>query len=179
MKNLSALKIVTTFVVMTFCCQMLFGATSQFRPRQSGRNPRFQTAEERKQQLKQESTAAASEIDAAYKKMLDYVNAAKKPAKADLDEAQKVVLKNRKYLPVLEDNQKAAYNVLSAWVYYFDEKDEKALKHAASGQKNSPQNINVFKTHFAIALLSRDYSALIEALTDHSINTSRELSPDS
>jgi hypothetical protein len=179
MKNLSYLKIVTIFAVIALCCPQLFSAPSQFTPRQSGRNPRYQTAEERKQQLKQESTAAAAEIDAAYKKILDYVNAAQKPAKTDIDEAQKTVLKNRKYLPVLEEPQRAAYNVLSAWVYYFDEKNDKALKQASAGQKTSPQNINAFKTHFAISLICADYLALTEAVTDHSINASQEETPNS
>ena len=180
MKNLGCLKIVVTSAVfMTFCCPQLFSAPSQFTPRQSGSNPRYQTNEERRQQLKQESTAAATEINTAYSKILTYVNTAQKPAKTDLDDALKTVLKNRKYLPVLDEPQKTAYNVLSAWVYYFDEKNDKALKQASSGQKISPQNINVFKTRFAISLIYRDYLALMEAMTDYSANASQEETPNS
>lgn len=174
MGKLVNLKIIAATVIFLTFSDMGFSAVGQ--PQMPGmpdaggtagvRNPRYQTREEKIQQLQQESTAAATEIDANYTKVIDYINACQTPAKDELKGLQKSVLKNKKYLMVLDDSQKSVYHVLSAWVYYFDQKNDRALKQAETGQKASSQNLNAVKTRLALSLLCKDYTSMMAALTE-------------
>jgi hypothetical protein len=125
MGKLGSLKIIAaTVIFLTFfdVCFSAVGEPAMPRPMQTqqaapgGKNPRYQTRDEKLQQLKQESTAAVTEIDANYTKIIGYVNTNQTPAKIELNGLQKTVMRNKKYLMVLDDSQKSIYHVLSAWV---------------------------------------------------------------
>jgi len=176
MGKLGNLKFITAIVIFTVFTDIGFSAVGQ--PQMpgmgmpgatgttGGKNPRYQTREEKIQQLQQESTAAITEIDANYTKIINYVNACQTPPKNELNGLQKAVLKNKKYLMVINDSQKSVYHTLSAWVYYFDQKNDKALKMAETAQKVFPQNLNALKTRLAFSLLYKDYATMMAALTE-------------
>lgn len=129
------------------------------------------SSEERKQQLEQQVTAAIPEVEAEYTKILSYVNSGQIPSGQDIEESLKIVARNRKYLPLFNNSQKGTYHVLSAWVYYFDNKQDKAVKQAVSGQKIAPQNPDAVKTRFALSVIYKDYTSVIESLTERNANT--------
>jgi hypothetical protein len=159
-------KIVSLTVILLIAYTSEVFAQAQYTP-----TPRkAQSSQERRQQLQQEAAAAMTEVDAAYREILSFVNSDQTPSDPNLKEFLKITAKNRKYLPVFNESQKSTYHVLSAWVYYFDNKQDKALKQAASGQKVSPQNLNTVKTRFALSMIYKDYTSVIEALTEQSAN---------
>ncbi|MFA6186715.1 MAG: hypothetical protein WC770_05820 [Phycisphaerae bacterium] len=187
MGKLSIFKIIVIVVIFTVLADIGFSAVPQM-PRMpsptsptstaGSKNPRYQSKEEKLQQLRTESTTAAMEIDANYTKIIDYVNACQTPPKNELNGLQKSVLKNKKYLMVLNDSQKSVYHILSAWVYYFDQKNDKALKLAETGQKIFPQNLNAVKTRLALSLICKDYSAMIATLVETAgPNPARRIQP--
>lgn len=137
----------------------------------SAQHQRRLSAQEKRQQLQQESSAAMTEVDNTYKEILSLVNSGQTPPDPNLKESLRVIARNRKYLPVLNNLQKSTYHILSAWVYYFDDKQDRALKQAVSGQKVAPKNINTIKTHFALAIIYKDYTSAIEALMEQDTNT--------
>jgi hypothetical protein len=143
------------------------GSSPSQRPA-NARSSKYQSPQERRQQLEQEAAAGMTEVEAEYTKILAYVNSAQTPSDPNLKESLKIIAKNRKYLPVLNNSQKSTYHILSAWVYYFDNKQDKASKQAASGQKVAPQNQNTIKTRLALSIIYRDYTSVIEALTEQS-----------
>jgi len=157
-------KIVSLTVILLIAYTSEVFAQAQPTPRKA------QSSLERRQQLQQEAAAAMTEVDAAYREILAFVNSDQTPSDPNLKEFLKIIAKNRKYLPVLNGSQKSTYHILSAWVYYFDDKQDKALKQAASGQKVSPQNLNTLKTRFALSMIYKDYTSVIEALTEQSAN---------
>ena len=162
--NLS--KIVSLAVILLFTyTSEVFALTPAPAPR------KMQTPQEKRQQLQQDAATAMTEVDTAYKEILTSVNSGQAPSAEILDKALKAVAKNRKYLPVLNDSQKSTYHILSAWVFYFDNKQDKAAKQAASAQKVAPKNPNTVKTRFAISVIYKDYTSVIEALTEQSTNT--------
>jgi hypothetical protein len=132
--------------------------------------PRRVSAQEKKQQLQQEAATASTELSTKYQEILSHVNSAQAPSDPNLKEFLKIAAKNRKYLPVFNDSQKSTYLAFSAWVFYFDNKLDKAVKQAASAQKVSPKNQNSIKTRFALSLLYKDYTSAIESLSEQSPN---------
>ncbi len=131
------------------------------------------TPQERRQMLEQEASSASTEVSAKYQEILPYVNSAQAPSEPDLREFLKTIARNRKYLPVFNDSQKATYHILSAWVYYFDDKQNRAAKQAASAQKIAHKNPGSIKTRLALSIIYKDYTSVIEALTQQSSNDRR------
>jgi hypothetical protein len=144
-------------------------AQIQYAPAQK----RAQSPQERIQQLKQDAPNASSEVSTKYQEIISYVNSVRTPSDPNIKELLKIIARNRKYLPVFDESQKSTYHILSAWVYYFDNKPDKALKQASSGKKASPQNSNTVKTLFAISLVYKDYASAIEALTEQDASKNR------
>ncbi len=159
-------KIVSLIVFLLIIYTEVF-AQAQYTPAPR----RTQSGQEIRQQLQQEASTAMTEVDATYKKILDFVNSGQIPSKEDLDASLKTIAKNRKYLPVLNNSQKSTYHILSAWVYYFDNKQDKASKQAASAQKVASKNPNTVKTRLALSIIYKDYASVIEALTEQSTNS--------
>jgi hypothetical protein len=164
MRKLRNLSKIVFFTVILLTTHTLNSAQPQYAQRK-------QSAQERRDQLKQDASTATSEVDTKCKEILGYVNSGKTLSKQELREALHDIAKNRKYLPVIDNPQKSTYHILSAWVYYFDNKQDKALKEAASGQKADPQNLNAVKTHLALSVIYRDYASATEALTEQSTGT--------
>ncbi len=162
--NLPKIVSLTVILLIAYTSEVFAQAQNTPTPRKA------QSSQERRQQLQQEAAAAMTEVDAAYREILAFVNSDQTPSDPNLKEFLKIIAKNRKYLPVLNGSQKSTYHILSAWVYYFDDKQDKALKQAASGQKVSPQNLNTVKTRFALSMIYKDYTSAIEALTEQSAN---------
>lgn len=173
MRNFSNLSKIVSFTVILFTTYTfeVFAQPQYTTPTQR----KVQSPQERKQQLEQEAGTAMTEVDATYKEVMAYVNSAQTPPDSNIRGFLKIVAKNRKYLPVLNDSQKATYDILSAWVYYFDNKPDKALKQAALGQKAVPQNQNIIKTRLALSVIYKDYASVIETLTGQNTNKSTAL----
>jgi hypothetical protein len=126
-----------------------------------------QTAQEKREQFEKEATDAIPDIDAENAKVLSWVNSNQIPDDANRNAALKNVARNRKFLPVLNKQQKGdTYYTLSAWVYYFDDKPDKALKQAVAGQKLTPQNPNIVKTCLALSMIYKDYAVAAEAFAN-------------
>jgi hypothetical protein len=122
-----------------------------------------QTPQEKREQFEKEATEAIPDIEAENAKVLSWINSNQIPDDANRNTALKNVAKNRKYVSILNKQQKGfEYYTLSAWVYYFDDKPDKALKQAVAGQKLAPQNPNVAKTCLALSLIYKDYAAASE-----------------
>ncbi|MGA2915732.1 MAG: hypothetical protein ABSE89_06870 [Sedimentisphaerales bacterium] len=172
MRNFSNLsKIVFLAVILLTACTEVFAPPQQFNtPAQSQR--KVQTPQEKRQQLEQEAPNAMTAVETAYKEILSYVNSAQSPSEADIKNFLKTVAINRKYIPlkVVSDVQKSTYHIFSSWVYYFDNKQDRAMKEAASGQKAAPNNQNTVKTRLALSLLYKDYTSASEALTVQNID---------
>jgi hypothetical protein len=132
------------------------------------------SAQEKRQQLEQDSSTAIAEISTKHQEILGYVNSNKTPSKQALREALNTIARNRKYLPVLDNTQKSVYHVLSAWVYYFDSKPDKAIKQIASAQKIAPQDPDVIKTHFIISIAYKDYASVAQAMTKQNTDDEEE-----
>ncbi|MHB9071719.1 MAG: hypothetical protein ACYC54_15275 [Sedimentisphaerales bacterium] len=120
-----------------------------------------QLRDEKLQQFQLDAIDAGTEIDIDYTKIIYYVNANQTPTNNELNEIQKAIMKNNRYLTVLDDSQKSVYRIMSAWVYYFDHKNDNALKQAETGQKMSPLNSNAVKTRLALSLLCKDYTTMM------------------
>ena len=152
-------KTVLLTVILLITCTLKISAQPQYTQKR-------QSAQEKRQQLEQEASTATSEVTTKYQEILGYVNSGKTPSMRSLGDVLKTIAKDRKYLPVFDDSQKSTYHILSAWVYYFDNKQDKALKQAAFSQKAAPQNPDAAKTRLALSVTYRDYTSAIEALTE-------------
>ena len=175
MKNLSNLILIS--ITFTIFASNLYAAGANKSPYQTQQKntgaKTVQTPLEKKQQFEQEATDAIPDIDAENAKVLSWVNANQIPDDANRNTALKNIARNRKFLPVLNKQlQGDTYYTLSAWVYYFDDKPDKALKQAIAGQKLTPQNPNVVKTCLALSMIYKDYAAAAEAFANKG-----ELSP--
>lgn len=136
-------------------------------PEQSPRpvSQRVQALQERRQQFEQEAADAIPDIEAEYAKFITYVNSNQTPDDSNVSDSLKFIAKNRKFLPVFNKQQKGdIYYALSAWVYYFDNKPDKALKQVASAHKLTPQNSKIIKTYLALSLIYKDYMPIAEIL---------------
>jgi len=158
----------TVILLITYTLEVF--AATQYAPAQQ---KRAQSPQERMQQLKQDAPAASTEVSTKCQEIISYVNSVQTPSDPNIKELLKIIARNRKYLPVFDESQKSTYHILSAWVYYFDNKPDKALKQASSGKKASPQNSNTVKTFFAISLVYKDYASAIEALTEQDASKNR------
>jgi hypothetical protein len=126
-----------------------------------------QTPQEKREQFEKEAMDAIPDIEAENAKVLSWVNSNQIPDDANRNAALKNVAKNRKFVSVLNKQQKGdVYYTLSAWVYYFDDKPDKALKQAVAGQKSAPQNPNIAKTCLALSLIYKDYAAAAEVFAN-------------
>ena len=167
--NLSKLVFLTVILLITYTGISAPAPYTQ-PPTAAPATPRRVSAQEKKQQLQQEASTSSAELSTKYQEILSYVNSAQAPSDPNLKEFLKIAAKNRKYLPVFNDSQKSTYLAFSAWVFYFDNKLDKAIKQAASAQKVSPKNQNSIKTRFALSLLYKDYTSVIESLSEQSLN---------
>lgn len=162
----SLLKVVFLTVILLLCIFEVSVAAVYSPAPMPTQQRKLQTPQEKKQQLQQEATTAMTEVDTAYREILTSVNSGQAPSAEVLDKDLKIVAKNRKYLPVLTDSQKSEYHIFSAWVFYFDSKQDKALKQAVSAQKVAPKNPNTLKTRFALSVIYKDYASIAEAFTE-------------
>lgn len=170
MRNFSnLLKIVYLTVILLTAYTFEVFAQIQYAPAQK----RAQSPQERILQLKQDAPNASTEVSTKYQEIISYVNSVRAPSEPNIKELLKIIARNRKYLPVFDESQKSTYHILSAWVYYFDNKSDKALKQASSGKKVSPQNSNAAKTLFAISLVYKDYVSAIDALAEQDAGKNR------
>ncbi|MGB8227074.1 MAG: hypothetical protein WCE45_09485 [Sedimentisphaerales bacterium] len=171
MRKFSSMKktvFLTVILLITHTLEVF--APTQYAPAQQ---KRAQSPQEKIQQLKQDAPIASTEVTAKCQEIISYVNSVQAPSDPNIKELLKIIARNRKYMPVFDESQKSTYHILSAWVYYFDNKPDKALKQASSGKKASPQNSNTVKTLFAISLVYKDYASAIEALTEQDAGKNR------
>jgi hypothetical protein len=170
MKNLSNLILIS--IIFTIFASNLYAAganksQSYQMPQKTTGAKTVQTPQEKRQQFEQEAADATPDIEAENAKVLSWVNSNQTPDDANRNTALKNVAKNRKYVSILNKQQKGfEYYTLSAWVYYFDDKPDKALKQAVAGQKLAPQNSNIAKTCLALSLIYKDYAAASEVFAN-------------
>jgi LysM repeat protein len=171
MRNFSNLSKIVYLTVILFTAYTfeVFAAT-QYAPRLS--------PQEKMLQLKQEAPSASTEVSTKCQEIISYVNSVQTPSDPNIKELLKIITRNRKYLSVFDKSQQSTYHILSAWVYYFDNKPDKALKQASLGKKASPQNSNTVKTLFTISLVYKDYASAIEALTEQDASKNRVPKPN-
>ncbi|MCD4830380.1 MAG: hypothetical protein K8R02_01070 [Anaerohalosphaeraceae bacterium] len=154
-----------------FCADDMPGMPETREPRtRNSRQPRVhQSRAEKRQELKRQrqekAQNAQQEISENYKLIIEAVNSSTKPEKQKLAEFKKTVLRNRRYLTVLDDQQRCDYHVLAAWTYHFAGKDSKILSQAEDAQKSDPLNKNAIATRISMAILYQQYDTIIEALT--------------
>ncbi|MFA5291537.1 MAG: hypothetical protein WC496_00730 [Phycisphaerae bacterium] len=127
-------------------------------------SPKAQAIMEKRQLFQQEAAAAAPEVEAECAKFIAYVNFGQAPDEPNLNAGLKNIARNRKFAPVFNEQQKAVYYTLASWVYYFDQKPDKAMKQAVLGKKSAPINSNVTKTNLGLSLIYKDYSLATAAL---------------
>jgi hypothetical protein len=128
-----------------------------------------QTPQEKRQQFEQDAVTAVTDVEVEYAKVVSWVNSDQIPDDANRNTALKNIAKNRKYLPVFNKQPKGLlYYPLSAWVYYYDNKPDRAIKQAVAGQKLAPHNSSVAKTCFALSLIYKDYTTTAEVLANRS-----------
>ncbi len=163
------------FVFLIFISAILTSAVLAADQYPRSASQRAQALQERRQQLEKEAADAEKEIGDECAKWIALINAAQTPGDTNVSDGLKFIARNRKFLPILNRQQKGdSYSVLSAWVYYFDNKPEKAIRQIVSAYKLTPQNANVFKTYFALSLIYRDYSPLAEIIAAQEVSPSVE-----
>jgi len=120
-------------------------------------SPKAQALQQKRQQFQQEAATAAPEVETECIKFISYINSGQKPDEPNLNSALRNIARNRKFAPVFNEQQKGVYYTLASWVYYFDQKPDKAMKQAVLGKKSAPQNSNVTKTNLGLSLIYKDY----------------------
>ncbi|PKL47785.1 MAG: hypothetical protein CVV39_05265 [Planctomycetes bacterium HGW-Planctomycetes-1] len=167
------LKFVFSVLISFVCISALPAAAQEQAPRSVGQ--RAQALQERRQHLEQDAADAQQEIETEYAKWVALINSGQTPDDTNVSDGLKFIARNRKFLPILNRQQKGDfYSALSAWVYYFDDKPDKAMRQIVSAYKITPQNTNVVKTYFALSLIYRDYSPLAEIIAAQEISPSVE-----
>ncbi|MDD5011403.1 MAG: hypothetical protein PHQ00_04700 [Phycisphaerae bacterium] len=163
------------FVLLVFISAVLTSAVFAAEPSSRPLSPRAQALQERRQQLEQDAADAEKEIEDEYVKWVALINSAQTPDDANVYAGLKFIARNRKFLPVLNRQQKGnIYSALSAWVYYFDDKSDKAIRQISSAYKLTPKNSVVFKTYAVLSLIYRDYASLADILAAQEASPSVE-----
>lgn len=149
--------------ILLFCISMAFAAMPEqySKPAVS----KTQALQEKRQQFEEEAADAIPAVEAEYAKFIHLINSHQTPDDANVSSGLKFIARNRKFLPVFTKQQKSnIYYTLSAWVYYFDKKPDKALRQVVSGYKLTPQDSKIVKTYLALSLIYRDYTPIAEIL---------------
>jgi len=141
-------------------------------------SPRQQAIAERRQQFEQDSAAAGPLIDAEFTKFVAYINSNRIPDDANIRTGAKFITRNKRFLPILtKQNNAGTYHALSSWVFYFDEKQDRAQKQIAQGIKDSAFNSNFITSAVAISMVYQDYNSVTQILqrnTSESDDSSEE-----
>jgi hypothetical protein len=146
-------------------------AATEYTPKPVG--SKAQALQEKRLLFEQEAAAAIPEVETEYAKFITYINSHQTPDDSNVLAGLKFIAKTRKFLPVFNKQQKSDfYYTLSAWVYYFDSKPDKALKQVVSGYKLTPQNSKIAKTYLALSLIYRDYTPIADILASQEISPS-------
>ncbi|MBN1788011.1 MAG: hypothetical protein JW806_06410 [Sedimentisphaerales bacterium] len=151
-------------IVLLTALTVIFAAQLSAQPPYGNSSKKRLSREERRQALEQESHNAIEEITDGYRELVDLINSGQIPSEQELKQAYRTTVKNKKYLPVLDDPEKIMYHTLAAWVYHFDQKYDKALKQIDAASNIAAQDPDVLKTYFALSVIYADYESAIGAL---------------
>jgi len=159
--NLSKIVFLTFAIIILYTFELSAAQEQSQKPA----GTKAQAIQERRQQFEQQSTTAFPEVEAEYVRILTYVNSGQIPADPNRQESLKLIARNRKFLPVFNKlPRNDIYHTLSAWVFYFDNKPDKAMKQVVTGHKIAPQSSNLTKTYLALSLIYKDYTPVAEIL---------------
>jgi hypothetical protein len=157
----------SNIVFLTFAIILLYTFELSAAPEQPQKpaGTKAQAIQERRLLFEQQAATAFPEVEAEYARILTYVNSGQTPADPNRQESLKLIARNRKFLPVFNKQPRNdIYYTLSAWVFYFDDKSDKAMKQVVTGHKIAPQSSNLTKTYLALSLIYKDYMSIAEIL---------------
>lgn len=119
-----------------------------------GREHRERPQDARREQLRQEAQASASEVSQLLTEILQQVNQNKKPEAELITNAATMLEENKRSLMAYDDEQKSQYMLLQAWTYFYQNQSEAAMNWALRSCKMDEASQDTWNSQAVFCLLN-------------------------
>lgn len=123
-------------------------------PRMGGVQPQTSAREERREQMKEEVMKEFSALSDALKTILTLTSQNQRPEPAQIQEAADLLEQNKRNAALLEENEKAEFMLLQAWVGFYQKNPVEAVNWSMRACKTDENNRDAWISQALFCLLN-------------------------